>query len=599
MMFPKNLSTPQDDILASQEAGSADALEIGGNIPKQFVVRQYGLLDPLDWGQDCEEQLLLQTQFWNVLVEIERGHRDHYLALTTDDPAVAALDARLREAADVRSALVAERRARRKAARSRVPSKDLDDRISQISKEIANLFAGLRQARKEARGRIVDRVTDIQQRRKAAAKQARQQFAQSGLWWGNYNAVAQSYEVGRKLVVKRGGELRFRRHDGSGRFTNQIRKGSDPVLTGMSVDDLFSGAVSQVVVEPLPDRAFTHPSRAERGRLQRTRLTVTVSSHRRHARTVTWPMVMHRPIPDNCRIKVVTVKRRRLAGRWRWTVTFVCSRAAQSASLQNGQVVAVDLGWRKMPEGIRVATVLRSDEASPSFVVLDQATINAFAHVENLRSRRDKMRDEIKPLVGSLDWADAPAPIAALSEAIKRAPALASNRLAHLIIAWRDFPAYQQKAFQRLETWRRADKKLWLEEANLREKLMGRRQDHYRRAAKAIVAGACKVVLDREGLAQAARVSHEDGRDPVLHAAKNGAEVVEHSGISTWLCHACAKEVVPADPSAQHQSCPHCCANWDQDVNATRNLLRVGIDDGHVSAPSEKHPPGADGVTPA
>ena len=207
------------------------------------------------------------------------------------------------------------------------------------------------------------------------------------------------------------------------------------------------------------------------------------------------------------------------------------------------------------------------------------------------------MRDEIKPRVRALDWSDAPAAIAALSEGIKRSPVLAPNRLARLAIVWREFPTYQPKSFEQLERWRREDKKLWLEESNLRDKLLGRRRDHYRRAAKAIVAGARKVVIDRVGLLQAARADYDDGRDPALHAAarhnrtlaapgelarwinvqaaKVGAEVVEHSGVSTWVCHWCAAEVAPSDPSALHQSCPHCHAYWDQDVNAARNLLRI------------------------
>jgi transposase len=598
----KNSSMPQDEFLGQQDVASTDALDSGGNVPKEFVVRQYGLLDPLDWGEDCEEQLRLQTQFWNALIEIERGHRDAYLAATADNPAVAALEARVREEVDVRAALVAERRARRKAARGRVPSKDLNDRITRTSQEIASLCAGLRQARRDARERVMDKMSEIHERRRAAVKRARQQFAQSGLWWGNYNAVAQSHEVGRKLAIKRGGQLRIRRHDGSGRFTNQIRKGSDPVLTGMSVDDLFSGAMSQVSVGPLPDNAFTHPSRSERSRLQRTKLTATVFMRHGERRSVTWPMLMHRPIPDDCRIKIVTVKRRRLGDRWHWKATFVCTRACQLTLPEGGRVVAVDLGWRKLPDGIRVATVLRNDEATPSFVVLDQATIDAFAHVDELRSRRDKMRDEITPLVRSLDWSGAPAAIAALGEGIKCSTVLGPNRLARLAIVWRDFPTYQHKAFEQLETWRRFEKKLWLEEVNLREKLRGRRRDYYRRAAKVIVAGARKVVIDRAGMAQAARVNHEDGRDPVLHAAarhnrtlaapgelakwinvqaaKVGAEVVEHGGVSTWICHCCGMEVAPSTPSALHQSCPHCHAYWDQDVNAARNLLRVGTADG-------------------
>ena len=42
----------------------------------QIIVRQYGLLAPLNWDQDCQEQLWLQNKFWNRLVEIEAQYQE-------------------------------------------------------------------------------------------------------------------------------------------------------------------------------------------------------------------------------------------------------------------------------------------------------------------------------------------------------------------------------------------------------------------------------------------------------------------------------------------------------------------------------------------
>lgn len=44
---------------------------------------------------------------------------------------------------------------------------------------------------------------------------------------GNYNAVIASYERARQAALKRGRELRFRRHEGTGRFTKQSDLSSD------------------------------------------------------------------------------------------------------------------------------------------------------------------------------------------------------------------------------------------------------------------------------------------------------------------------------------------------------------------------------------
>jgi hypothetical protein len=45
------------------------------------VSYKYGLLAPIDWGDDCEEEISLQTVLWNKLVELENSYRQHVRAL--------------------------------------------------------------------------------------------------------------------------------------------------------------------------------------------------------------------------------------------------------------------------------------------------------------------------------------------------------------------------------------------------------------------------------------------------------------------------------------------------------------------------------------
>lgn len=56
---------------------------------KRVVVRQYSLLDPLNWGQDCADHLYLRNKFWNNLVEIERDHRTSFRTIVYSDISVA------------------------------------------------------------------------------------------------------------------------------------------------------------------------------------------------------------------------------------------------------------------------------------------------------------------------------------------------------------------------------------------------------------------------------------------------------------------------------------------------------------------------------
>jgi hypothetical protein len=49
------------------------------------LLHQYVLAPPLDRDDDCERELRLQNDLWNKLVEIERAHRQTFIALTVDE----------------------------------------------------------------------------------------------------------------------------------------------------------------------------------------------------------------------------------------------------------------------------------------------------------------------------------------------------------------------------------------------------------------------------------------------------------------------------------------------------------------------------------
>ena len=57
---------------------------------RTVLVRQYGLLPPLDWDQDCQEHLWMQNKLWNALVEIDQTARGRHggMAGGTPDPGV-------------------------------------------------------------------------------------------------------------------------------------------------------------------------------------------------------------------------------------------------------------------------------------------------------------------------------------------------------------------------------------------------------------------------------------------------------------------------------------------------------------------------------
>ncbi|NBJ13598.1 zinc ribbon domain-containing protein [Microvirga arsenatis] len=554
---------------------------------KEITIRQYGLLSPLDWGEDCEEELLRMNQLWNRLAEIEQVTREKYNTSIMTDQDVESIYQQIASSSDFQSSLIKERRSIRKQNGRKVETHNLDEQIRDLSHKIADLRNTAASSRKLAREKAGKRIRALEVERRAAVKLARQE---SGLWWGNYNAIVKAYERGRRIALRNGGQLQFKRYDGTGRIVNQIQG-------GMTVADLFGATHSQIAVDALPGDAWTHPSRGERRRLQRTRLTATIFVRSGERRTVTWPMIMHRPIPEDCLIKEVVVTRRKLGPSWQWQVTFTCTRSGskQNRHTSTRRVVAVDLGWRRLPEGIRVATVVRNDDTPADFMIVPADIVDGFALIKTLQSRRDTMKNNIIAWLKTLDWAAAPEALTIHLPALQDATFISAGRVASLAIAWRNHQDWDAEGYRHLEKWRLADKRLWLWEVNQREKLIARRTDLYRRLSYNIVVNTDVVVINHLEIEKMSRLLLPEGKEnPLFKAARHyrtvaapsylrkwieiqarkiGATVVTQD-MENWVCHACGAITMPARPYDLQQTCAHCGITCDRDMNTCRVMLK-------------------------
>jgi hypothetical protein len=572
----------------SRSSSGARENNAGAHDLRTVTVRQYRLLPPVDWGEDCEAELRRMTALWNKLVEIDRTNREQYRAATADDPLVSKLRQQYDTATAEIEGLIEKRKMARKAARKRIPTLDLDEEINAAKARRRTVAAELAAASKIARSLAKPALDVLEAERRQRTKEARQP-ASSGLYWGNYNAVCAAYDRARSRIIKRGGELHFRRHDGEGRLVNQIQG-------GMTADELFAGSRSQVKIAHRPprDRGITKSGRlGERACWALTATVYRTGRTRDGNRTVTWPLIMHRPLPDDCRIKEVVIHRRRIAAHWRWTVTLTCEVPHEANTAPEGCVTAIDIGWRKTNEGLRVATIMR-EGAAAKFVVLPYEIIEPLERSERIRSHRDTTLEAFgaRAFLAAVPWLEAPAGLQVIAEELQKAPKISAARLAALAVTWRAQPDFRPDDFARLEVWRKRDKHLWLYEANGRDQAARRRLDFYRNMARKIVAEASVLILERFDLAKAARI---DGIDNPLHAAARHQRVLAalhilrqwiidyatkcnvpvrwHKGLSTWICSECSNHLNPRDPARQIQECTHCGHVFDQDVEACRNML--------------------------
>jgi hypothetical protein len=451
--------------------------------------------------------------------------------------------------------------------------------LRELSVEIQTAAADCYASRGRARVALKDELRHFELERRLAVKRARKD---SGLWWGNYNAICENYDTGRRKALKSGGELRERRYTGEGRFTVQIVRGVD---SARITDDRLQVSLDLELKEVPLRRGKPLP-----------RLSLTIYQRRKHfsGRKVTWPIVYDRPLPSDAQIQRVQVKRRRVATHWKYTALFVCRVPERAISTAvPTQVCAIKLGFRSMPEGLRVATLVAED--CLQFAVLGREWVDAMDGLDEIARRRSSALNRVhaalraqwghRPAVGSRDIEDA-----LLEEIEAQSPRAGSLR--ELVVRWQKHPDWWRNMYEVLESWRREDKRFLEVLVNKRANLMLSRREQYRRFARSVsqrFGTICIGQLDLAGLSSRKRETAREGGMPKkvhrnrhrasLHsllaelehqAEKSGAELKYIRGPLMRMCHSCGS---PSPGSANSiYACEACGALCDSDVNAAQNV---------------------------
>lgn len=574
----------------------------------KIIVRQYGLLTPMNWGDDCFEHLCLQTKLWNRLVEIEQETRATYRAIVGTDEAVAEIDARIAEVKDRIEDMDSQRKDIRKEKRSKqsVHTEPLDGAIKAAKAELKELSSQAKEIRAAAKERIKAASTAIKDnddRRKELVKEARNA---SGLWWGNYNAVCNSYDTARSKAMKEGAELKFHRFDGSGRFTCQIQG-------GITTEELLAGKHSIAQVR-LVDQSTWAESAGKRppttmlqdvGSRRDCReygiLSVTIYTYKdedgKHRRTLDFPIILHRPLPEGATLKQLVVNRQKVGTDYRWAVTFTFTGEAEPVDNASPLSCGINLGWKQVQGGLRIATV-QDGQGNSRHIVLPNDVVDRLEYADSdLKSRIDTAtNDNFAWILDKWKGDDLPDPLVEIRTSLRRAKKPHPAKFAKAVIVWREqCPNYLPDAYQEAEKRRKQVKRLSLEHAHLRDKVLRRRQDFYRVEARKLAEKYSRIVLDKMDLRKMAMLEKSDGTPNELNekarrlrtiaavsefrewlvkqAQKTGATIEQVSVESTHTCSSCGAAMEPS--KGLIWKCRSCKALVDQDENAATNLHKL------------------------
>lgn len=551
-------------------------------------VYKYGLLPPTTNAPLVREQLRAGHVYRNQLVEIERARRAAVREVMTTVTDVAEAEAAVRVARDVLGAARGAIKRARAETRTRSETESMRDAAfaakSAHKVEKDRLFA----ARKAARAVLEPRLAEIEDRAGELRRGARALTEAYGL---TYEMREEADEASRKMPLYDGDEPndpRFVRWTGDAMIGVRLHGGI--LLTEL-------GANRHVQIH----------SRDERR--ERKWLRLRVGSEGRDPIWAEWPMILHRLLPSDARIKRVAVQVRRIGPRERWTCTFTIEIPDVPQRSMLGPHVAIDLGWRLIPETreIRVGAWHASD-GQHGELRLSAHDVGGHDRVESLRGTRDANFLVARDALVRARFDVEPAWFAETRRtlALWRSPA----RLAALCRRWKTnrFEG-DVEAYVTLESWRYHDHHLWSWESSQRERTLQGRRERYRTFAADLASRFSAIVLEDDGKKgreklldlrpfvvtpdveskekvnetarrNRQRVAPSELRMALKHAfeSRGALMIAVPSEQSTNACRTCG--VVDPRPGIQDRiiTCPDCGTSRDRDHAAAQTLCeRYGV----------------------
>lgn len=561
-------------------------------------------------------QLRLAHNLRNDLVGIWRDCQDKRTAVWSGYPQIASVEATITalgtEVADLARAAAQER----SAARSRQATGPATTRLREVRAELKEARATRREAIGAARVAAGPALAALVADERALIKALYARYCQDGidgaqLYWATYNDVVAQHKVAAERVAAvraqgRAAQLRFHRWDGSGTIAVQLqrRPGAPARLPDLLRDRAASPSRNVLLLDDTDRRGSV-------------RMRVT-GGH--HGETVTVPVTWHRPLPPEREIVLARLVVRRTAGHTDAAVHLVTldpSPEETPVEPETGPVVALHLGWRRIDDGVQVATWRATDPVTVpaalrevvhahtdrvGTVVLPAQWRDKLLSADKIRGGRDKARDQIRATLvehlhvmpgTGLDgdgWPTA-------SEAARW---WSPTRFAALAIRWCEAPpAGREDVVTALEDWRRRDRRAWETEAHGRARALRRRDDAYARVAAWLVKVAARVVVDDTAVVEVARDQSGSTEQPTapldavgqqrMHAAPGSlrarlvgtatrervpVQVVPQREI-TLTHYACGHVHDPATVDLRQRviTCAGCGQGFDQDLSATLMML--------------------------
>lgn len=563
----------------------------------------FGCFAPVTGADLVERQFIKAHRYYNTLIEIEKEAQDAVREVQHNHPVMAPLQARkqtiLESLKQSRDAIKKARSAKRS---NKVDVADLRAKVAQHKNELITIKAKIAEVRLAVNAEMKASYDAIREHAKSRVKIARKG---SELYWGTYILVEKAVESAIAACKREHRPLKFKPYGRSARigvqFQKSVTQAGRAQINGAPVADLFAHVDARMRLTPATGEMRAIKSKAGTPvnvRDKKGQLLLRIGSEGREPVWATFPVILQRPFPDDAIAKSAWIKREKIGTKWRYSFQIVLeSRTFEATKKKGTRTAALDVGWRKKEEGGLRIFVLRDDAGQLTEYKLPSEFQTRYEKCNAIRSQRDdnfnKARDG---LVYWLKNADVNEPDWLKERTQHIASWRACAKLAAVVLHWRGNRfSGDEVMFPTLEAWRKQDKHLLEWEVNLRDKVIARRTDYYRRIAIDLTTKYDRLVLEKFDLREVSKkrapeqekpdspiaarrqrfeVAISELRNALESAAqKTGCTIIKIDPANTTrMCHVC-KVIDTWDAASEIE---HTCSNghaWDQDANAAINLI--------------------------
>ena len=544
-------------------------------------IYSYGMREPFENGQAVIDQLFAANRYRNKLVECERARRDAVVAARRRlfpgyDDTVCKIEAIESDLAAARERLKAIRR----AAKKLVKPPQLMGEIKGLTDQLAELRPIERAQRLKINGRWNSEMEAWEVPPDPAlveAKEAiyRQWQSQTKELYNGTNSIAWGTKLILAETVKQSDvhgspPPRFQRSYGTGRIAVQIQS-TKPLRT----EEIY-GMDNRVRLTEVDWQ----------GTKYRRISTLSFRIGSNPDKSPIWArgtVLLHRRLPPGT-IKWVWILRRKVGIHFYWYVQFVVQLEHDPTPIRGPGHVGVDLGWRMVANGLRVAVWSASD-GSEGELVIPQKKLDDLQYVSSIRSERDLAFNDVRERFAM--WLTEnngilPEYMREMTKHIRQWRS--SERLNNVVAVWKNnrFNG-DEGAIEWMTAWSDRDQFKFDEERHIERRTVGWRNDFYRCFFKRMARdyGMCKT--EKVKWTDLSR-NPEPGDEKIPGTNRKIASPGKITQIlgdyfemfmvtaknNTATCHEC-KGLCDIDGKEVMHTCEHCGETWDIDYNAARN----------------------------